>query len=256
MSEVVAQTAKIIQINAWFGRLKPALLDFIEEQQPDILCTQEDLIAPLGASALSAAHDVHERLSEKFPHQFFARTITFDLEGETVTQGNAIYSGIPMENNRFLFTSGTYTDAKQQGDDFDYNVRNLQLTELDMGNGKVFTIANHHGHHEKNSNGSKRSIESMKKVASTLLDVTGPLIVCGDFNVNPTSPAMRPLDQVALRNLTVEHALDSTLSTASSVPVPVVCDYILVNNEVQVKSFSMTEELISDHKALVMEFSV
>jgi exonuclease III len=32
---------KLIQVNAWLGRLLPALLNFIDEQQPDIICAQE-----------------------------------------------------------------------------------------------------------------------------------------------------------------------------------------------------------------------
>jgi endonuclease/exonuclease/phosphatase family metal-dependent hydrolase len=254
MTETIAPDAKIIQANVWFGRLLPSLLEFIKEEQPDVLCTQEDLITPDGFAAPTDP-EVHERLAEQFPYQFFAPAITFDLEDRTVTQGNAIYSRWPIENKRTIFTSGSFSDEKAVGD-FDYNVRNIQLATVRMGNGKELTVANHHGHHELNAAGSERSVESMRQAAGTLAIVGGPLIVCGDFNVNPQSPAMRPFDDLKLHNLTVEHGLTNTLSTASAVPRAVVCDYILVNNEVQVKSFGVSEQVVSDHKALIMEFEV
>lgn len=35
-----------------------------------------------------------------------------------------------------------------------------------------------------------------------------------------------------------------------------VCDYILVNNKVTVNHFEMSEKLISDHNALILDFDI
>ncbi len=35
-----------------------------------------------------------------------------------------------------------------------------------------------------------------------------------------------------------------------------VCDYIFVNDRVNVQNFQMSEALISDHKALILDFNL
>ncbi len=75
--------------------------------------------------------------------------------------------------------------------------------------------------------------------------------MCGDLNLSPDSPSLKALnDQLA--NLSVTHGLERTYNQFSSVDT--VCDYIFVNDQVKVDDFRMSEAVISDHKALILEF--
>ncbi len=88
----------------------------------------------------------------------------------------------------------------------------------------------------------------------------GPLIFCGDLNVKPSSPSLKPLNSLGLRNLTTEHHVSTTLSAVHRAPeadrLSVAVDYIFVSPEIKVQNFQVSEELLSDHKALILEFEV
>jgi endonuclease/exonuclease/phosphatase family metal-dependent hydrolase len=253
---VVAQgvsSVKLIQINVWLGNLMPSLFKFLEQEQPDIICTQEILSTSLSLPMLPN-YQIQERLSERFAYQFFAPTLSFMVAGSEVVLGNAVYSQHPIENPRTVFTYGEYL-ARQEASNFEDNVRNLQLCEIHAGD-KVLTVANHHGYHELDPLGSAQTIESMQRAAAALASVNGPLIICGDFNINPASPAMREFDNLKLHNLTTEYQVDSTLSPASRVEHPVICDYIFTSDGIKVKSFEAADQIVSDHKALTVEFDL
>lgn len=96
----------------------------------------------------------------------------------------------------------------------------------------------------------------MHKTKLSLEKVTGPLILCGDLNVNPTSATLRDLDSLNLKNLTVDFGLTTTLSSAHRLNRDLVSDYILVSPTLAVASFYMPEMMVSDHNALVVMIDV
>jgi endonuclease/exonuclease/phosphatase family metal-dependent hydrolase len=93
----------------------------------------------------------------------------------------------------------------------------------------------------------------MARVASHLRKLSGPLVVCGDFNIIHESIAMRPLD--FLTDLTHEHGIKNTL-TGLKFNGSVACDHILVNDQVSVKDFQVLDAVVSDHKALMPEIDI
>ena len=93
-------------------------------------------------------------------------------------------------------------------------------------------------------------MKAMKNVAALIKEVSGPLVVCGDFNVIYDSPAMRELD--FLRDLTEENHIDNTLA-GLKYGGKVACDHILVNENIEVVDFQVVEKIISDHKGLIVE---
>lgn len=252
--DLTSVAAKIVQINVWEGRHLASLLQFLAEENPDVLCAQEVVTAPDGME-IATNHEVHKLLYSLFAYQYFSPTVVYNLDGDMVTMGNAIYSVWPIENAQTVFTYGQGVHVETV-DEFDYNIRNIQVCQLRVEPNKMITIANYHGYHEPNSHGSDKSVQTMQRAADVLQDVSGPMIVCGDFNVNPQSPAMRPFDSLKLRNLTVESGLKTTLSRASHVRVPVICDYILTSEDIVVNDFTVSDKLVSDHKAQILTFSV
>jgi endonuclease/exonuclease/phosphatase family metal-dependent hydrolase len=245
---------KIIQANAWMGNLMSSLLTFLKQEQPDIICCQEIFSTPQSL-LFFANHQIHGRLSELFAYQFFAPSLSFDVAGSEVQLGNAVYSRWPLENQRTYFTAGAYAPG-QTASNLNVNIRNIQLCTIKLPGKQPLTVANHHGYWDPDPDGNEHTLASMKQAADQLASAEKPLIVCGDFNVHPGAAAMHEFDRLKLHNLTVEYGLDTTLSSASRVTRPVACDYILASDEVHVSSFKAASELVSDHKALVMEFEL
>jgi endonuclease/exonuclease/phosphatase (EEP) superfamily protein YafD len=83
--------------------------------------------------------------------------------------------------------------------------------------------------------------------------LSGPVILTGDFNLVPGSKSLEPLNKM-LRNLSIEFRLSTTRNQLTHKNE--VCDYIFVNDKVQVKQFEASDALISDHKALILDFEI
>ena len=62
-------------------------------------------------------------------------------------------------------------------------------------------------------------------------------------------------DKTSLINHTRENQIKTTLSQLSRVPVDVACDYIFTSRDINIKKFSVSDVLVSDHKALILDFT-
>lgn len=254
---------KIIQINGWLGRLNGPLARFIAEQQADIVCLQEAL-KPKGADN-TLFSDQYGYLEEvkaagSYEHAYFAPSWGFPLGDAVVDIGTAVLSRFPITNEHAVHTYREY-HVKGGPDPDKTNCRTIQTCIIELPGGKQLGIANYQGHLENPKGmGNEITIETMKIARDEAAKLPRPLIFCGDFNVWPGSPALAVLDDLKLRNLTIENKIQSTLSPAHRAPLEdrqrAACDYILASPEIEVKSFVVSEEVVSDHKALILEFDL
>lgn len=251
---------KIITLNIWMGRLGRGLLRYVAQEQPDVLCMQEvfagDTIVPIP----DRMFDILRRIQEigEYPHVYFSPRYSIDIAGRETEYGNAILSKHPISSSRVVACGGEPLRHVSE-DNQQKNITNLQLVTVESPEGSA-TVANHHGYHVGSSDviklsdtslGDENSVAAMEHVVAELRKVEGPLVMCGDLNVRPESPAMRCYDGF-LRNLTAEHGIATTLNKLN-VDIDVPCDYILVNDFIEVTSFRRGDEIISDHYPLVME---
>jgi len=93
----------------------------------------------------------------------------------------------------------------------------------------------------------------MKELVQYIKKLEGAVILTGDFNLAPHSKSLEQLNKM-LSNLSVKANLDTTRNQLTYKKE--VCDYIFVNDQVKVKSFEASDELVSDHKALILEFYI
>lgn len=253
---------KIIQINAWCGRLSGPLTRFLKAEHPDIICMQEAFDP--AAKFFEIFKDQYDFVNEiigatGLEHQFFTPDWGFEMAGSKIDLGNIILSKFPLSNFQAFHTYGKYhmrsvTNAIA-------NTRVWHACTATLPEGRSLQLANYQGYVAgMDSNGDKTTAKTLKKVREGLEKLEGPLIFCADLNINPDAPALRVLDELGLRNLTVEHNIPTTLSSMHRAPerdrLSVACDYIFVSNGVKVKDFHISDELISDHKALVLEFDI
>lgn len=128
---------------------------------------------------------------------------------------------------------------------------------------KKVIIANHHayihvGDPLTSHLGSSESLNLLQKVADNLRPFTESLIFCGDLNISKESPNLKPIAELGLRNLTIENNVPTTLSKVHHADVrdTVACDYILCSQNIEVKNFSVSDKIVSDHRALILEFEI
>jgi endonuclease/exonuclease/phosphatase (EEP) superfamily protein YafD len=110
----------------------------------------------------------------------------------------------------------------------------------------------HHGYHiPDHKNGDEETLRQMKQLGEYIDSLDGPIILTGDFNLAPHSESLEQIN-ARLINLCTQHRLKTTRTHLTHKTE--VCDYIFVNNKVSVKSFQASDEIVSDHKALILEF--
>lgn len=254
---------KIIQINGWLGRLNAPLVRFIEKESPEIVCLQE-AFRPMDKD-LPTFHDQYgfvDEIQQKagIPNLYFAPAWGFEMAGIVMDVGNAILSKLPLLDEHELHVNNNYYVAKSASD-YQRNTRVFQSASIQVDNYRKITIANHQGYLAgAHASGDTVSVSMMEKVSKALSTLPRPLIFCGDLNVGPNTPTIAALHSSGLRNLTVESNVKTTLSPVHRAPEPdrssVVCDYILVSSDISVEKFYVSDEVVSDHKALILDFNI
>lgn len=243
---------KIIQLNIWGGKLGQQVIDFLKAEKPDFVCMQEvnDLKGRAGYKFFATLEEI--RKGAGMSDAFMSPTYSSRYMERELEYGNAILSDVPFTSMETVFTRGEYMrgfDVERN----DGNIRNLQVASVEI-DGKQLNILNHHGHHIPGTkDGDEETMRQMRLIADTIGRLEGPVIMCGDFNLAPTSRSIAIINE-QLANLSSANKLERTYNQFSVVDT--VCDYIFVNDAVKVRDFRMSDELVSDHKALILEFDL
>jgi endonuclease/exonuclease/phosphatase family metal-dependent hydrolase len=241
---------KLIQFNAWGGRLEKQVADLLQTTDPDLVCLQE-IISTEGDAALAIPLEtLQSQLS--YSDSYMSPAFSFNLLNKKAYFGNAVLSRLPLTNKETIFTNLQYKEDFDFDSD-DYNIRNLQHVVVAIGD-KQLHLLNHHGHHiRQHKNGDDETLRQTKQIAEYLRTLDGPIILTGDFNLAPDSESLEQINSI-LTNLPAQFGLQTTRTELTTKTE--VCDYIFVNDSVTVNSFGAIDKLASDHKALILEFDI
>lgn len=243
---------KIIQLNIWGGKLGLQIIDFLQKEKPDFVCLQEvnNLKGRSGYKFFATLEEIKEKGG--FKEVFMSPTFTSRYMERTMDYGNAILSNEPLVLTNTVFTNLKYKNNFDITLD-DGNIRNLQVAQVKIGNQKL-NILNHHGYHIKNfKDGNEETLRQMSMIADIISELKGPTILCGDFNLKPSSKSITLINE-QLRNLPIEYNLKNTYNQLGANNE--VCDYIFVSGDIEVEGFKMSNELLSDHNALILDFHI
>jgi endonuclease/exonuclease/phosphatase family metal-dependent hydrolase len=241
---------KLVQLNAWGGRLEHQVTDLLRDEAATFVCLQE-IISTAGDGVLCVPLEQLQTALGQV-NAYMSPVISFSLMNHKASYGNAILSELPFAAKKTIFTNLTYKDDFDFDSD-DYNIRNLQHVQVGI-DGKTLNILNHHGHHiRQHKNGDAQTLRQMQQIADYIELLDGPVILSGDFNLAPHSPSLEILN-ANLRNLSIEHKLTTTRTLLTAKKE--VCDYIFVSDGIKVSNFRASDKLASDHQALVLEFEV
>jgi endonuclease/exonuclease/phosphatase family metal-dependent hydrolase len=216
------------------------------------------------AEDLPTFHDQYGFLDEikqsgSFSDTYFSPAWAFKMAGTTIDVGLAILSKHYLTDKQEFHVTNAYYVAERV-DDYQRNTRVFQSATAHIGDA-LLSLANYQGYLAgTNASGDEVSETLMKKVANAVSQLQMPLVFCGDFNVAPNTKTMLVLDELGLVNLVAKSGAETTLSPVHRAPLPdrnsVVCDYILASPEISVRNFEISEEIVSDHKALILEFDI
>lgn len=242
---------KILQLNVWTGRVNGALLNFFRNNQFDVVCMQEAVWGGRQAELENFFATVdqikeasglrNEFRSSNWGMKIFSRD-------NIMEQGNVILSKDKIVGQRNEVVHNEY-GLIESAKDFYEHVYTLQIAKLRNG----ITMINHHGYWKPTPMGDDTTVKVMRKVAELVKTIDGPVVMCGDLNIVHEAPAMRELN--FLRDLTYEYHIDNTLS-GLKFGGKVACDHILVNEAVDVRDFRVLDDIVSDHKGLVIEINI
>ena len=243
---------KILQLNVWTGRIKGALLEFLNSNDFDVICMQEAVWIKDKQKELENFFATVDQIKEASGLKHESRSSNWGMrifsEDNIMEQSNVILSKseIAEERNDLVHNEYGIVESVQ---DFYEHAYTLQVAKLKNG----LNVVNHHGYWKPTPMGDETTVKVMRKVANIVKSLDGPIVMCGDFNIVHEATAMRELD--FLRDLTYEYGIDNTLS-GLKFNGKVACDHILVNDAVQVEDFRVLDDIVSDHKALVAEIVI
>jgi endonuclease/exonuclease/phosphatase family metal-dependent hydrolase len=232
------------------------VLDLIAELRPDILCLQEAFSSAVEIAVPDRMLNGFEMIKKhsSLEHSFFSPTLSATYATVPAAFGNGIISRYPLINTKTIFINGEYMpDYNPSNYVTGNNIRNLQIATV-QADQHEFVLANHHAYWLPNPLGDEKSIEKMKLVKQSLEHISLPLVLSGDLNVTAESQSMRIFDNF-LEDLTATYQIPSTLSSIGKAK-NVACDHVMIGNGITVTNYTVRNELVSDHLAIVCDFNL
>ena len=93
-----------------------------------------------------------------------------------------------------------------------------------------------------------------KRIKGFMNSLKHPIILCGDFNLNPDTQSMRILDS-GMNNMIALHHISST-RTSYYPKAGKFADYIITSPEIKVSAFKVMPDEVSDHAPLYLDFEL
>ena len=260
-------------LNGWGGKLCDKLLAYLKLDDPDILCLQEVVHSPKtnkdwltyqdGDHVLPQRANFFQDVKVALPDHVAifcpaAQGVLWDEDCEVPSQwgiATLVRSSFPIIAQSQGFVHKSYS-AHEYGDHpRSRSAHAVKVFDYDEDNPIV--IAHMHGLRDLNGkmDTPERATQARKLVSITrgVAENNDPLIVCGDFNVEPNSETLKILSQAGLTDLVTTRTTKGT-RTSHYKKTNKYADYMLVNEHVKVLDFNVVfEPEVSDHCPLVLE---
>lgn len=261
---------KLISLNTWGGKLFDPLIKFIKKnsRDTDIFCFQE--VFDTNSNVKQYQEDTRANLLGELKsvlanfHIFYTIAIAgFDERAQRVDfdlkMGNAIF----LKNSlRILDKGELLLCGKKDEIDLKKDFSNLPIYiqyVTFLLNAKEYTISNLHG---TSRPGSKLDtpirLEQSRKITHLLKNKGSLQILAGDFNLLPETESIKMIEE-NMRNLIKEYEIIRTRSRLNPFfkkqDFQKYADYVFVTKDIKVESFSVPDEIASDHLPMILEFS-
>lgn len=260
---------KLVSLNVWGGTVYKELIDYIKLQskETDIFCFQEVFHSTQSKVSNGIKTDLFDNILKVLPEfsGFYAPIITgydtqikvdFDL---AFGQATFVRKNIDLISEETYFVHGEFDFAPPaiiegitDGMDLPRNIHCIKIKIKD----REVLIGNFHGYWIPGSKiDSPQSIAQMQAVLKIYNSINGPRIIAGDFNLGPETKSITMLEE-SLKNLIKEFGIKTTRSTHYKKTTEKFADYVLVSDDIKVKSFEVPDATVSDHLPMILDFIV
>ncbi|HXV27023.1 MAG TPA: endonuclease/exonuclease/phosphatase family protein [Candidatus Paceibacterota bacterium] len=249
---------RVISLNTWGGRAMHPLMHFLTRNASEtgIFCLQE-------------MHDTSQAYREsQHPDEYVrwdllerTRKVLPDHEGYfAVWSDNPDRMSVATFVRRNLpvhFVGDVVIHTPEKPREYGSKVispRKLQYVVLGNGSGRTLTVANYHGLWEGDGkDDTPERLEQSRSIAKFLDSVSGPFLLCGDFNIHPGTESYRILREKFDREMVRDGAFSTTRTPLyrhyEKPGWDPWADYVFARG-VKVLAFTVMPDLASDHAAL------
>jgi endonuclease/exonuclease/phosphatase family metal-dependent hydrolase len=239
---------RLVTLNLWECKLPHPLSRLLQAERPDIACLQEATHWP--QPGYDWLRPGLEQLAEAAgtAHTCWAPCAELAWMHGRLQYGNVILSRTEPLAHDITWVSGSYDpdfDIAETGQRFPRNYQHAAYPGLH--------VINYHGDRVRDGhkNGGGNHASALANLAAYASGLEGPVIIAGDFNLWPASPALGPL-QDSFRDLVKEAGIRNTRTWLKGRSE--VCDYVFASKDVDVRHFRISPFVASDHVALVLDF--
>ncbi|SRR6266568_2269186 len=256
-------TIKLLQLNINGDNYWDKLVSFLTSHDFDVLHLQELTGKDTRSGNINSNRDVFAALQKMLGDEY---------EGElTITQRYTSSTFAYMGNGTFYKKAFSLLEKKEiilstYGEPFPSDAisyegigrKILHLTiEIEK---KRVSFLNTHFAWAKTPTEEPHQTKQGEILVNYLQTVPHPVVLSGDFNLDPGQPLIKKINHLA-RNLTEENHVTNTLNPRTHrakelFPKGVAVDYIFTSRDVAVKNFSIVEDDISDHFGLSVEIEI
>jgi hypothetical protein len=264
---------KVMSLNGWGGKLHEPLISYLQSDQPDVLCLQEVVHSPDTTTDwltyLDGDHVLPQRanffsdVAEALPDHVAifcpaAQGVLWDKDKTVPSQwglATFVHRSLPITAQAQGFVHKSFS-PHGYGDHPRSRCAHA-IRVYDYARDRAVCIGHMHGLRDLNGKmDTPERLAQARRLAelvTRIAEPSDPLIVCGDFNVEPESETFAVLTDIGLTDLVTSGGFEGTRSSHYRKPGR-FADYMLVNRSVEVRGFAVvTEPEVSDHCPLILE---
>jgi hypothetical protein len=260
-------------LNGWGGKLHEPLISYVRSETPDVLCLQEVVHSPQtekdwltyrdGDHVLPQRANFFRDVAAALPDHAAifcpaAQGVLWDDDEAVPSQwglATFVHRALPITAQAQGFVHKSFSPH-----DYGEHPRSRSAHAIriyDYARDRATSIGHMHGLRDLNGKmDTPERVSQARRLAEMMMRVAepgDPLIVCGDFNVQPESETFAVLAEIGLKDLVTTGGFQGTRSSYYRKPGR-FADYMLVTQNVGVQRFTVaTEPEVSDHCPLILE---
>ncbi|MDP2632845.1 MAG: hypothetical protein Q8P25_03960 [Candidatus Curtissbacteria bacterium] len=250
---------KFIQVNIYKGAYLENLLDFLEEQEPDVVSMQE-----VSSGKINVYQDKTVNLFDLIRDKLGYRGVyngDLKLQGDPgSTFGNAVLTKLPVLGSHIKvlhdFRPLTMKEIEGEPDVWMQVPRHVLDLMVEVDGRKVHTMS-WHGAWTAPPQDTDETIRQAKLIAEYLISLNEPFILGCDSNELLQSETIQTINQVAINIMEGSGILQTTHPKIHKiVPRGFLIDYIFTSRDIKVNSLEVPPVTVSDHLPVVAELEL
>ncbi|MEL6404731.1 MAG: endonuclease/exonuclease/phosphatase family protein [Chloroflexota bacterium] len=264
---------KLVCLNTWGGKLFDKLVSYVQQVEPDVLCLQEVIHTPATNKDWLIYRDGEHRLQQRtnlfrdialaLPNHTAifcpaAQGVLWDEDMPIPSQwglATFVKQSLPIVAQAQGFVHKTYSPYTYGDHPRSRNAHAIRI--FDYEKKRAVCISHMHGLRDlRGKIDTPERAEQARKfmsLAESIVERDDPLILCGDFNVEPESETLEILSAQGLQDLVTTQPNNGT-RTSYYKKVSKYADYMLVNKYVDVLHFEVVyNPEVSDHCPLILK---